>query len=247
VTSPHDGIPNAYDDAGRAAAYADLGFTGTYYLAFRDLPALLRWHVSGARALDFGCGAGRSTRFLQQLGFSTVGIDIAEPMLQRARERDPRGTYLRIRDDAATGWPDAPFDLVLAAFPFDNIADRSHRRRLLGAIRQRLAPDGRLVLIASAPELYAREWLSFTTSFPKNADARTGDVVRIAITDGSDPRPIQDILWDDAAYRADFDAAGLTVMETHRPLGRTDEPYAWETELEVSPWLIYVCAAAHVS
>jgi hypothetical protein len=131
VTSPHDGIPNAYDDAGRAAAYADLGFTGT---------------------------------------------------------------YLHIRDDAATGWPDTPFDLVLAAFPFDNIADRTHRRRLLGAIRQRLAPDGRLVLIASAPELYAHEWLSFTTSFPENAGTRTGDVVRIAITDGSDPRPIQDIL-----------------------------------------------------
>jgi SAM-dependent methyltransferase len=236
-------IPNAYDDRERAAAYADLGFAGTYYLAFRDLPDLLERHVAGTRALDFGCGAGRSTRFLKGLGFDAVGIDVAEPMLRIARERDPAGTYVQVRDDAATGWPDGPCDLVLAAYPFDNIADVGHRRRLLQAIRTRLATDGRLVLIASAAELYTHEWLSFTTSYPENAGARTGDVVRIAITDGDDARPIHDVLWDDAAYRADFDAAGLELLETHRPLGRADEPYAWRTELEVSPWALYVCGA----
>jgi SAM-dependent methyltransferase len=241
LTTPSGGIPNAYDDARRAAAYADLGFTGTYSLAFRDLPQLLAQHVSGTRALDFGCGAGRSTRFLQQLGFRTVGIDIAEPMLERARERDPDGTYLLVRDDAATGWPDGPFDLVLAAYPFDNIADGQHRGRLLAAIRQRLAPHGRLLLIASAPELYAHEWLSFTTAWPENRDARPGDVVRIAIRDGGDPRPILDILWDDEAYRQDFNAAGLHVIALHRPVGQPGEAYAWVTELEVSPWMVYVC------
>jgi SAM-dependent methyltransferase len=233
-------IPNAYDDRDRAAAYADLGFAGTYYLAFRDLPDLIARHVTGQRALDFGCGAGRSTRFLKELGFDTIGIDVAEPMLRIARDRDPTGTYLLVHDDAATGWPAGPFDLALAAYPFDNIADVAHRRRLLDAIRRRLAPAGRLIVIASAPELYAHEWLSFTTSFPENAGAHTGDVVRIAITDGDDRRPIHDVLWDDAAYRADFAAAGLDVLELHRPLGRHDEPYAWRTELRTSPWLLYV-------
>jgi SAM-dependent methyltransferase len=247
LNSPADRIPNAYDEAGRAHAYADLGFAGTYYLAFRDVPALIARHVSGNRALDFGCGAGRYTRLLQQLGFDTVGIDIAEPMLQLARERDPQGTYLLIEDDAATGWPDGPFDLVLAAYPFDNIADIKHRRRLLAAIRARLSSRGRLVLIASAPELYAHEWLSFTTAYPENASARTGDIVRIAITDGTDPRAIQDVLWDDAAYRADFAAVGLSVLETLHPLGRADEPYPWSTEMEVSPWLIYACGSAGTS
>jgi SAM-dependent methyltransferase len=237
-------IPNAYDDRDRAAAYADLGFAGTYYLAFRDLPDLIAKHVTGTAALDFGCGAGRSTRFLKGLGFDAIGIDVAEPMLRMARERDPAGTYLLVHDDAATGWPDGPFDLVLAAYPFDNIADLAHRRNLLTAIRRRLAPTGRVVIIASAPELYLHEWLSFTTAYPENARARTGDIVRIAITDGGDLRPIHDVLWDDAAYRADFAAAGLAVHELHRPLGRTEEPYAWQTELHVSPWLQYVLGAS---
>ena len=55
---------NTYEDAVRAAAYADLEFPGTYYLAFRDLPELLGTPTSGSKALDFGCGAGRSVRFL---------------------------------------------------------------------------------------------------------------------------------------------------------------------------------------
>lgn len=91
--------------------------------------------------------------------------------------------------------------------------------------------------------MYAHEWLSFTTAYPENAGARVGDVVRIAITDGDDRRPIHDVLWDDAAYRADFDAAGLALLETHRPLGRPDEPYPWGTELTVSPWALYVAGA----
>ena len=60
-------IPNVYHDPQRADSYASIGIEGTYYLAFRDLPEILAAHVSGRRALDFGCGAGRSTRFLIQL------------------------------------------------------------------------------------------------------------------------------------------------------------------------------------
>jgi hypothetical protein len=42
---------NVYDDDERAQAYARLEFPGTYYLAFRDLPALIAEHVRG-RAAD---------------------------------------------------------------------------------------------------------------------------------------------------------------------------------------------------
>jgi hypothetical protein len=47
---------NVYEDTERARAYATLQFPATYYLAFRDLPALIRRYNHGRRALDFGCG-----------------------------------------------------------------------------------------------------------------------------------------------------------------------------------------------
>lgn len=66
-----------------------LSFPATYYLAYRDLPAIISQyvaqHVSGREALDFGCGAGRSTRFLKKLGFNAVGIDISSSMIQVAK------------------------------------------------------------------------------------------------------------------------------------------------------------------
>jgi acetylornithine/succinyldiaminopimelate/putrescine aminotransferase len=57
------------EDKTRAEAYAKLEFPGTYYLAYRDLPEIIRKHVKERAAIDFGCGTGRSTRFLQRMGF----------------------------------------------------------------------------------------------------------------------------------------------------------------------------------
>ena len=38
---------NCYEDQKRAEAYAKLEFSGTYYLAYRDLPAIFAEHVKG--------------------------------------------------------------------------------------------------------------------------------------------------------------------------------------------------------
>jgi hypothetical protein len=46
-------------------AYSTPQFANTYFLAYRDLLAIIAEHVTGKRALDFGCGTGRSTRFLE--------------------------------------------------------------------------------------------------------------------------------------------------------------------------------------
>ena len=35
------------------------------------------------------------------------------------------------------------------------------------------------------------------------------------------------------------DRAGLEVIQTHRPLGREDDPFDWVNEGTVSPWTIY--------
>lgn len=236
---------NAYEDERRAEAYAGLDFPATYHLAFRDLPELLAEHASGPRALDFGCGAGRSTRFLQGLGYDATGVDISEQMLSRARERDPAGTYLHIEDGDFGALPHGAFDLVFSAFAFDNIPGREHRAALVRGLRALLAPEGRLVLLVSAPELYVHEWASFTTrEFAGNRDARSGETVWIVMTDVEDRRPIHDLLWIDDDYRALMEQAGLRLVHTHRPLGRADEPFEWISETAVSPWAIHIGAPA---
>ncbi len=101
---------NVYDDRERAEAYATLKFPGTYYLAYRDLPAIIAKYVPGREALDFGCGAGRSTRFLKNLGFSVIGIDISSSMIQLAKNVDPSGSYRLVADGDFSAFEPARFD-----------------------------------------------------------------------------------------------------------------------------------------
>ena len=232
---------NTYEDPQRAAAYDELGYGGTYRLAFRDLPALLREHVSGNRAADFGCGTGRSLRFLQALGYRAVGLDISAEMVAIARARDPRGDYRVIDDGDFSSLTDGSIDLVLAAFTFDNIPGRDQKVRLFSGLRRLLRSHGRLVNIVSTPELYTHEWVTFTTrDYPQNARARCGDVVRILTTEYSDGRPVEDILWPDHDYRMVFREAGLEPEHVSRPLAAGDEGIPWVSETRIAPWTIYV-------
>jgi ubiquinone/menaquinone biosynthesis C-methylase UbiE len=235
---------NCYEDANRASAYSTLEFANIYYLAFRDLPEILSAHVTGPRALEFGCGTGRSTRVLRKLGFDVTGVDISEDMLRIARTTDPSGDYHLVPADNLNQFAAGSFDLVLSAFPFDNVPG-GMKARIFRDLRRLLAPTGTIVNLVSSPEIYTHEWASFTTKdFPENAVARNGDVVRIVVTDHQDRRPVEDILWTDESYRAVYREAGLEAVQVFEPLAKGDEPYSWVSETKIAPWVIYVLKRA---
>lgn len=235
------GFFNVYGDRTRAAAYAQLEFPGTYYLAFRDLPAIFAQHVQGRRAVDFGCGTGRSTRFLRQLGFDVVGVDISEEMLAQARMRDPEGDYRLVPDGAASGLAAHAYDLVLSAFTFDNVPTAEKKVVLLRSLSRLLNDHGRIVNLVSTPEIYRNEWASFSTQdYPENHKARSGDKVLIVMLDVEDRRPVEDILWTDEDYHVVYEQAGLTPLQTYRPLALQAEPFPWVSETTIAPWVIYV-------
>lgn len=234
---------NVYEDQMRAAAYAKLEFPATYHLAFRDLPAIIREHVRGAKALDFGCGAGRSTRFLRELGFEVVGVDISEQMLAQARERDPSGKYLLLPEGRLDGIAGG-FDLILSAFTFDNIPAEK-KTALLAAMKRLLRNRGRIINLVSAPEIYFNEWASFSTKdFPENRSAQNGEKVRIVMLDVEDRRPVEDVFCSDEDYHEAYRRAGLSVIKTYRPLGKKEEAFAWVSETTTAPWTVYVLECA---
>ncbi len=240
---PQADFKNCYEDSRRAEAYAHLDLGKTYYLAFRDLPTILRQHVTGTKALDFGCGAGRSTRFIRQLGFETVAVDIAPEMIAKAKEIDPTGDYRLAKDDDLSEFPPGAYDLVLSLFTFDNIPGLDTKVRLFRDLGALLNASGKIVSVVSSPEIYTHEWASFSTrDYPENRFARTGDTVRIVTTDFADSRPAVDILWTDESYQDVYVRAGLKAIATYRPIATGDEPYNWVNETKVAPWVIYVLA-----
>jgi ubiquinone/menaquinone biosynthesis C-methylase UbiE len=236
---------NSYEDDTYAAAYAKMEFPGTYYLAFRDLPEILSRHVGGRKALDFGCGTGRSTRFLSQLGFDVIGVDIAEEMVREARAIDAGGDYRLVGNADLALFADGAFDLVLSTFTFDNVPTMSEKVGMLRELARVLNAEGTIVNLVSSPEIYRHEWASFTTKdFPENREAGSGDRVRIIVTALEDERPVVDVMWSDEDYREVYKESGLEVVEVHRPLGRADEPYEWVNETTRPPWVIYILRKA---
>lgn len=234
-------ITNCYEDSVRAESYSKLEFPGTYYLAYRDLPEIISNHVNGNNALDFGCGAGRSTRFLEQLGYNTIGVDIANDMIEKAKEINPEGEYQVIEDGKFNIISDNDYDLVLSVFTFDNIPTFEKKQKIFKEFKRVLKRGGKVINLVSSPEIYKHEWASFSTKdFPENKTAKCGEKVKIIMKDVDDKRPVEDIIWPEEDYFEVYEKAGFQVEKVYRPLANHSEPFEWINETKIAPWVIYV-------
>src|SRR3990167_7451817 len=90
------GLPTSFSNytLENAQKYAQSNFENTYFLAYRDIPFFLEKYNTGKRAIDYGCGAGRSTRFLKERGFEVIGVDVSQKMLKHAITQDQSTHYL---------------------------------------------------------------------------------------------------------------------------------------------------------
>lgn len=232
---------NSWGNAVRAESYSSLEFPNTYYLAYRDLPEIIGTYTTGNAAVDFGCGTGRSTRFLKKLGFDAVGVDISEDMLYKARQFDTLGSYYLVNNGEYDFLGVGKFDLVLSVFTFDNIPYSQTRIDILKGLRRLLKPSGVFICLDSTPQLYHHEWASFSThNFPGNRNAQTGDIVKVIMTDVPGQRPVEDIFCSMEDYHKSFESAGLRLLHTHYTMGYLSEPYPWKSELSIPPWMIFV-------
>lgn len=105
----------------------------------------------GQRVLELGVGTGSMTRRMLDAGLVVVGLDLAEPMLERARNRAPEADLRRA--DILEFQTDTPFDGVLLAFVLHEMSAETRSGALATAHRS-LAPGGRLVVLefdGSAP------------------------------------------------------------------------------------------------
>jgi ubiquinone/menaquinone biosynthesis C-methylase UbiE len=228
-----------HDYEKHAGEYADLGMEGTQYLAFRDIPMLIREHAGSVEsALDYGCGAGRSTRFLKRLGLDVVGVDVSPQMLEQARSKDESGEYHQI-SSGHLPFEDSTFDLVFASFVFLEMSRLDEIESVLREMKRVLREDGTVIFVTDSMEASKGTWVSLSYAFPENdKPLRSGDTVKLLIR-GIDV-VLHDYYWTEGDYSGAAERAGLALATIHKPLGTSADPIEWRDETTMSPLAIYV-------
>jgi SAM-dependent methyltransferase len=109
----------------------------------------------GADVLDIGCGTGRTTVPLAQMGYRVTGIDLSPAMTQRARALSA-GFQVRyeIMDASDLRFPDGTFDAALFSYNgLELLPGREGKRRAIREAWRVLRPGG--IFIFTTHSLFA--------------------------------------------------------------------------------------------
>jgi SAM-dependent methyltransferase len=168
------------------------------------------------RALDVGCGAGRSTAALIPVAHTVVGVEPAAAMLAHRRAVAPGASFVVGRAEELP-FANASFDLVTAAGSL-NYTDRS---RSLGQIARVLTPGGVLAIydFSGGRRCHAAAALeAWFSDFEQRYSYPPGYALDVP--------------------RLDYESAGLRLVEY--------DPFEVAVALTLDAYLAYVLSEANV-
>ena len=121
-------------------AYAIIHDSRAFYEQF------IRSRATGARLLEYGCGATALASTVGDMAAEIVGIDISDVAVQQATERAAqsglRATY-RVMDAESLEFPDQSFDIICSAAVLHHL----DLRKAYGEIARTLRPGGAAVFM----------------------------------------------------------------------------------------------------
>ncbi|WP_435349765.1 class I SAM-dependent methyltransferase [Haloarchaeobius sp. HRN-SO-5] len=131
----------AYSSADAIETYRENAATTGLFEPERDI--LDRYFTTrGARVLDVGCGAGRTTVELDKRGFDVTGVDCSREMIRAAQELFP-GVNVAVADATDLPFPNNSFPYVLYSYcGVDYIYPADQRLEALLEINRVLEPGG---------------------------------------------------------------------------------------------------------
>ena len=111
-----------------------------------DMHAVVtRFFIAGGRTCDIGCGSGREVAWLNASGFPAVGFDASKGLLDEARSRYPRLTFLSAELPDLDGIASDTYDNVLCETVIMHL-DRAQIARSVRRLLDIARPGGILYL-----------------------------------------------------------------------------------------------------
>jgi ubiquinone/menaquinone biosynthesis C-methylase UbiE len=223
-----------------AAIYGNRDNADTSYVAYRELPAILKSFGSGLSALDFGCGTGYSSFLLAEANYDVIGADINESMLAQARVKYPDINFTKV-DPERTPFKDEQFDVILSAFVLLEINSIDKTIMTLKEIKRTLKNSGSLIILTTSEYFPKYNWLTGHNDIEKNININSGDCYQVL--DIKNNMTFSDFFYDDKSYRFAFNEAGFCNINLIQPLGLTTDEIMWTNEWRIPPYSIYICSA----
>jgi ubiquinone/menaquinone biosynthesis C-methylase UbiE len=115
-------VKGFYDD--HAEKYHDFIEKEAFYNIYLEVPATLSMlgNVKGKQVLDLGCGTGKNTSLIKDMGADVSGIDISDKMVEVAK-REFRDIDFRVGTALKLPHGNAEFDAVVAFLVMGHIKD----------------------------------------------------------------------------------------------------------------------------
>ena len=95
-----------------------------------------------AAMLEIGAGTGHWSRFFANLGFQVTGVDVADEMLERARQKEIPNTTFQQADAHALPFEDDFFDTVSLMATLEFLEDRE---KVWQEVKRVLKPGGQIL------------------------------------------------------------------------------------------------------
>ena len=202
-------------EGSQAELYVQLADLGESQIVHRAI-------ANGASILELGCGTGRMTRGLLELGHPVTGVDNDPEMLSHVPE-----AARTVLSDIETLVLQTSYPVVLLASNLINSADRTVRSKYLATCRRHVTQGGVVVLQRYQPDLHGWEpgdWVERgAVAVRISSFERTGDQFSASIeyrrADRAWTHHFSAAILDDETLGAEMAHVGLRTERTLDPEG----------------------------
>jgi len=129
--------------------------------------------------LELGCGTGKNTAFLIEIGTNVHALDFSEGMVEKAKEKVKKGNVRFSMADLTKRWPceDVAYDLIICNLVLEHIKDLNH---IFSEAKRTLIPNGRFFINELHP---FKQYGGTKARFERGADIVEVDVFVHHISD----------------------------------------------------------------
>ncbi|SHO56803.1 class I SAM-dependent methyltransferase [Vibrio quintilis] len=212
--------------------YSHSTVSGTGYLAYRDISQLIdELHLNPGRALDLGCGCGRSIGVIKAFCDSVTGCDINPEALEKTHQAYPDIELFR-NDLSAGKYPGDKFDSIFSVFMFFHVESIDSMRKELSRCYESLNEGGFLLVVHGNLSLATANYASVEGIGPLPEKEGVHHQVRLKNID----LIVEDVYWTAETIIQECKNVGFQLIKHHLPLGKKSDNQPYIDEYENPPY-----------